>query len=44
MFMVMITKINHTYTRSAAEAERQQDKWSDCFACRGNLFTQEDMD
>lgn len=43
MLMVMISKINHTYTRSAEAAERQQ-KWSDCLACRANLFTQEDLD
>ena len=36
MTIVMMSTINHTYNRSAAK----QDRWSECFACRGNSFSE----
>ena len=39
MLFVMMSTINHTYNRSAAA---KQDRWSECFTCRGNSFSGED--
>ena len=39
--LVMMSTINHTYNRSAAADK--QDRWSECFACSGNSFSEDDV-